>query len=353
MAIEQSFGSLEDGRPVNQYLLRNRNGMEVSCISYGCRLTHFLLPAKRGRYSHEKKQVDILLGYDTLAGYEGDALGHGALLGRYAGRISQSTFKIENRRYQIKKNDGEDFLNGSLSDTLFEGEVLGDNRVRFTALSPKGEDGFPGNLWLSVTYHLTEENELVMDYRAETDEATYLNLSNHSYFNLAGHQSGSAMNQMLALRAAGYLEVDENMGLTGRALPVAGGPFDFRREKPVGRDIVSRDPQLYLARGYDHCFILQKPRGHALTFAAALRDGGRSLSVYTTQPGLLLYTGNRLGSGEGAGKGGQAYIRRGGICFETMHFPDSPRHPDFPNTLLDPGEEYHETTVLAAEWAVD
>lgn len=364
MAVEQLFGTLPDGKRVMQYLLRNRNGMEVSCISYGCRLTHLLLPVRTGsapaRGADAKAEdaptrlVDILLGYHNLSGYLGDKLYHGALLGRYAGRIAGASFKLGARRYRIRKNEGGNFLHGGLANTLFEGEVVSDNVVRFTRVSPEGEDGFPGQLWLGITYTLTEENELILDYRAETTAATYLNLSNHSYFNLAGNQSGSAMNQLLTVNAGGYLELDAELIPTGRALPVAGGAFDFRQEKIVGRDIVSRDEQLYLAKGYDHCFILQKNRAGALTHAATLRDPAsrRSLEVYTTQPGMLLYTANRITGSEPAGKGGQSYMRRSGICFETMHFPDSPNHPDFPTTLLEPGEAWHETTVFKASWPV-
>lgn len=358
MAISQLYGRMKDGRRVEHFLLRNRNGMEVGCIGYGCRLTHFLIPSilpRVGSVGKTTKLVDILLGYDTIEGYEADKLWHGALLGRYAGRIKSGSFRIGNRRYQISRGEGGNFLHGSLSGLLFDGEVVADNTVRFTATSSAGEDGFPGNLWLSVTYSLTEENELVMDYRAETDEETYLNLSNHSYFNMSGNQSGSAMNGLLTINSSALLELDKDLLPTGEVLPVAGTPFDFRTEKPVGRDIVSRHEQLYLAKGYDHCYILHKPRARALTHAATFRDGanGRSLAIYTTQPGLQLYTGNFITGSEAPGKGGQVYMRRSGVCFETMHYPDSPNHAIFPTTLLKPGEGYHETTVLAADWKTD
>ncbi len=351
MAIQQMYGRLRDGRRVDHFLLRNASGMEVGCIGYGCRLTHFLLPLPR-KPGGGGRLLDVLLGYDDLASYEDDPDFHGAFLGRYAGRMPGDALPLGGRQYPLAKGADGHYMHGGFSKRLFESEVVGDNSVRFTYQSPDGEDGFPGEVWVSVQYTLTPRNELVIDYRARADRPTELNFSNHFYFNLAGNQKGGALDQLLALNSIGFIELGEGLLPTGRALPSDGGAFEFRTEKPIGRDMAMRDPQLYLAGGYEHCFVLQKSRYGALVLGAILRDAAtaRTLRVYTTQPGLTLYTGNRLTGSGLPGKGGRVYPRRAGICLQPMHFPASPAYASFPPTLLAQGREYHETTVLAASW---
>lgn len=349
MAILQAYGRLKDKRRVQQVLLRNKNGLEVACIPLGCRLTNILVPTGRS------KKVDILLGYDKLSSYAADTDLHGALLGRYAGRIRGATFELEGKSHALTPNAKPDFIHGTLANRLFTPQVIGDNSVLFTATSPEGEDGFPGEVRLFITYTLTETNELIMDYRATTTQLTHLNLSNHSYFNLAGNQAGSIASQELWLNSAFFLEMDERLCPTGRVLPVTGNPaFDFRTAKPIGRDIVARDHQLYNAKGYDHCFVLEKTRPGALNLAAALKEpvSGRVMRLYTTQPGLVVYTANGFNGTGLPGKGDQPYMRRGGLSLEAAHWPDSPHFPDFPRTTLDRREDYHETTVLEFDWQV-
>lgn len=347
MAILQAYGKLKSGKRVDQALLRNKNGLEVACIPYGCRLTNILIPTGRA------KKVDILLGYDKLASYINDSDLHGALLGRYAGRIRDASFELGGKTYTLTPSAKPDFMHGGLAYTLFKPEIIADNSILFTATSPAGEDGFPGEVHLFITYTLTEANELIMDYRATTNHLTHLNLSNHSYFNMAGNQAGSVATHELWLNSGFFLEMDGRLCPTGRILSVMENPaFDFRTPKPIGRDIVARDHQLYNAKGYDHCFVLEKSRPGALNLAAMLKEpvSGRMMRLFTTQPGLVVYTANDF-SGTGLhGKGDQPYMRRGGISLEAQHWPDSPHMPDFPGTTLSRRDSFHETTVLEFDW---
>lgn len=334
------YGKTADGQEVEGFALRNRHGLEMRCISYGCRLTHLLLPTAEGGH------CDILLGFDDLAGYEADTMSHGAIVGRYAGRIGGAGFELNGQYWPLAKNCGEDFLHGSLAHRVFNAQPMGDNSISFTTTSPEGEDGFPGEVWLAITYTLTDENELVVDYRAVSTADTHLNLTNHSYFNLAGIHSGQdALGTLLTLRSSQYVEEGPGLLPTGRLPQVAGTVFDFTAEKPIGRQINEPDPQLQLAGGYDHGFVIQKEgAGFALAAVARHPQSGRSLRVHTTQPEVHLYTGNGLAGTPG--KQGLPMEKHSAFCLETQHLPDSMHQPDFPSTLLAAKEKYHQITVF-------
>lgn len=340
MATKKEYGTTRNGQQVFQFTLANKNGVEVRCINYGCRLTHFFAPAPNGQ------TADILLGYDTLQGYEADTSSHGAFIGRYANRIEGAVFTLNGKQYPLLKNDGNNYLHGSLQHRVFGAEIIGDNSISFTYISPDGEDGFPGELWVGVIYTLTDQNELVMDYRATSTAPTHVNFTNHAYFNLAGEGTGSIENQLLCLNSNTFLETGPALCPTGNVFDVAGGVFDFTNEKAIGQDIAAEDPQLKIAGGYDHAFILDKQTGRELSLAAVARDpaSGRTLRVFTTQPGMQLYTGNFL-NGQ-PGKGGHPYNRRNGFCLETQHHPCTPSHPEFPPTLLEKGDKLHEITLF-------
>ena len=335
------YGTLQGGTEVRAFTMQNKNGLRVRCISYGCRVTNIWVPNPGGQ------PVDVVLGFDNLAGYEADATFQGTLVGRYANRIRGAGFKLGDKWYGLIQNEGDNYLHGLLHQRVFEAEVIGENSIAFTYTSPEGEEGFPGEVWLGVTYTLTEDNELVMDFRGKSTADTHLNLTNHAYFNLAGE--GDVLGHALRLNSGEFLEADSQLLPTGQTLPVEDGPFDFRREKPVGRDIASQDAQLAPVGGYDHCFVLDK-NGTGIELAAELRhpQSGRALRVFTTQPAVQLYTSNMLDVP--LGKGGAALKKYAGLCLEAQHYPDSPNHPEFPSTLVMAGEKYRQATVLHFLW---
>lgn len=344
MAVQTcTWGTTKAGESVTQYTLQNKAGLEVRIINFGCRITHILVPGENG-------PTDIMLGYDNLAGYEADTLFQGAFVGRYANRIEDSVLELGGKEYPLVANDGSNHLHGVMTNRVFEGEIIGESSISLTYVSPDGEEGFPGELWVGVTYTLTDKNELMMDYQAHSDKDTYVNFTNHSYFNLAGTGSPTLDGHALMMNSSTFLEADQNLLPTGRILPVEGGAFDFTKEKALLQDIDKDDPQLIIAGGYDHCFILDKPQDGRLSGAAALRHAksGRSLKVYTTQPGMQLYSGNFMDGTPG--KSGKPLSKRSGVCLETQHYPASPSHPEFPTTFLAAGEKFHEFTVLRFEW---
>lgn len=335
------YGTTRQGQPVYQYTLQNQNGLIVKCINYGCRLTHLFMPNAKG------ETLDILLGYDSLEAYEADTSFQGAFVGRYANRIKGAQFNLHNETYTLTQNNGENYLHGSFHQKVFTAEELGDNSISFVYVSPSGEDGFPGEVWVSVTYTLTPQNELHIDYRARAEEATHINLTNHAYFNLAGPGT-TIENHALILNSTSFLEAGPDLCPTGRTVDATGGVFDFTEEKEIGRDIGQNDPQLQTAGGYDHCFILNKPQQAALGLAGILQYGGRSLRVLTTQPAVQLYTGNSLD--DTVGKNGVPLGHRGGVCLETQHYPCTPNFPNFPSTVLEKADKYHQITILQFHW---
>jgi aldose 1-epimerase len=338
---KQPFGT-HDGRPVSLYTLTNPHGLEIRAMNYGGIIVSIRVPDRTGQL------VDIVLGHDTLDGYIPNPPYLGAIVGRYANRIANGTFTLDGKTYTLPKNDGPNTLHGGVKRT-FDKVVWDDeplkNGVAFSYLSRDGEEGFPGNLKIKVTYTLTDENELVVDYQATTDKATPINVSQHSYFNLAGEGNGDILNHELMINADRFTPVDKNLIPTGELRPVKGTPLDFTKPTKIGARIDDDYEQLVLGHGYDHNFVINhKDRDLALAARVYEPTNGRVMEVFTTQPGVQLYTGNFLDGVNG--KQGHVYKRRYAFCLETQHFPDSPNHPDFPNTILRPGETFHEKTVF-------
>jgi aldose 1-epimerase len=342
---QQPFGT-KDGRPVTLYTLTNSHGVEVRAMNYGGIILSIRVPDRKGQFA------DIVLGHDTLEGYVPNPPYLGAIVGRYANRIANGTFTLDGKTYTLPKNDGPNTLHGGVTRTfdkvVWDGEVSGKNSVAFTYLSKDGEEGFPGNLKVKVTYMLTDGNALIIDYEATTDKATPVNFSQHSYFNLAGEGNGDILNHEIMINADRFTPVDKNLIPTGELRPVKGTPFDFTTSTRIGARIDGNYEQLVLGHGYDHNFVLNhKPAQNGEVLAARVHEPttGRILEVWTTQPGVQFYTGNFL-DGTITGKQGHVYKHRYGFCLETQHFPDSPNHPDFPNTILRPGETFRSRTVF-------
>ena len=347
------FGRLPDGRTVESFTLTNGAGIEIRVITYGAILVSIRTPDRDGRVA------DIVLGFDDLEGYLTRSRYFGAVVGRYGNRIASGRFTLDGRTYQLATNNGPHHLHGGIrgfDKVLWTGEAFeraGGAGVSLSYSSVDGEEGYPGTLNATVTYTLTPANELVVDYEATTDKATPVNLTQHSYFNLAGEGSGDITRHELRLDADHFTPVDSAMIPTGDIVPVEGTPFDFRAPAPIGARIDAGDEQLDRAGGYDHNFVLNGaeqpvgPRGAEPRVAARVMEPstGRTLDLVTTEPGVQFYAGNRL-DGSAAGKGGHPYGRRSGFCLETQHFPDSPNRSNFPSTILRPGSRYVSTTVF-------
>lgn len=347
VVIEKSFyGFTKDGTPIDQYTLVNANGAMVKIINYGGIVTELWVPDKDGLLR------DVVLGFDTLAEFEGPNDPYfGCIVGRYANRIAQGRFTIDGITYQLACNDA-----GGARPNMLHGGVKGFQDVvwkaipmktpegpalRLKYLSHDGEEGFPGNLDVTVTYTLTNDNALKIEYVATTDKPTVVNLTNHAYFNLEGEGLGTILDHELMIAADNYTPVDNNLIPTGEIAPVAGTPLDFREPHKIGERIQAfAEPPF---KGYDHNFVLNNQTGE-LALAARVKAPGSGIvmEVYTTQPGIQLYTGNWL---DLKGKGGKYYGQYAGFCLETQHYPDSPNHPNFPSTLLAPGEVYKQVTV--------
>ncbi len=341
---QQPFGT-RDGRPVILYTLTNSHGVEVRAMNYGGIIVSIRVPDRKGEFA------DIVLGHEAAEGYIPNPPYLGAIVGRYANRIANGTFMLDGKTYTLPKNDGPNTLHGGLTRTfdkvVWEGEPLkGKSGVAFSYLAKDGEEGFPGNLKVKVTYTLNDANELTVDYEATTDKATPINVSQHSYFNLKGEGNGDILDHEIMINADRFTPVDKNLIPTGELRPVKGTPFDFTTATKIGTRIEDPYDQMVLGHGYDHNFILNR-KGAGLSLAARVYEPttGRVLEVSTTQPAVQFYTGNFL-DGSVTGKQGHVYKRRFGFCLETQHYPDSPNHPDFPTTILKPGEKFHQTTVF-------
>jgi aldose 1-epimerase len=343
---KSSFGKTPDGKQVDLYKLTNKNGMEVAISTYGGAVVSLKVPDRNGKLG------DIVLGYDSLEGYENDKAYLGAIVGRYANRIAHAQFTLDGQTYTLAKNNGENSLHGGIkgfNKAVWKAkEVPAKNgqALELTYLSKDGEEGFPGNLQVDVVYTLADSNELKIEYSATTDKKTVVNLTNHSYFNLAGPGSGDILGHILMIEADKFTPVDSNLIPTGELCDVTGTPFDFRKPTPIGARIDSSDEQIKLGGGYDHNFVLRRKADDPISLAARVVEPttGRVLEVSTTEPGVQLYTGNFL-DGSAHGKGGISYTKRSAFCLETQHFPDSPNHPKFPSVVLDPGGRYRTTTV--------
>ncbi|HET6180090.1 MAG TPA: aldose epimerase family protein [Candidatus Sulfotelmatobacter sp.] len=342
---EQPFGT-QGGRPVTLYTLTNAHGVEVRAMNYGGIILSIRVPDRKGQIA------DIVLGHEKLEGYIPNPPYLGAIVGRYANRIANGTFTLDGKTYTLPKNDGPNTLHGGIDKTfnkvVWDGAVQGKTGVAFRYVSKDGEEGFPGNLKVEVTYTLTDANELVIDYSATTDKATPINFSQHSYFNLAGEGTSDILSHEIMINADRFTPVDKNLIPTGELRPVKGTPFDFTTSTKIGSRIEDSYDQLVLGHGYDHNWVLNRKSGdNGLVLAARVYEptSGRVLEVSTTQPGIQFYTGNFL-DGTVTGKEGHVYKRRYGLCLETQHFPDSPNHPDFPTTILNPGETFRSKTVF-------
>jgi len=348
----QPFGKTADGTAVESFMLKNKNGMTVKLMSLGATITEINVPDKQGKFSN------VVLGFDDVAGYQSDRNQYfGCTTGRVCNRIAKGMFTLDGTTYKLAVNNGVNHLHGgakrSLDKVVWEGidttgaaknEIILPSGVNFVYSSPDGEEGYPGKLGLIVAYSLNEQNELRISYEAKTDKPTPVNLTNHSYFNLAGAGADTVLDHELMLAADEYLPTDDTQIPTGKLQPVKGSIFDFSKPTRLG----ARIEKLYdsSALGYDHCYVLTK-REKTPTLAGKLRDpsSGRVMTILTTQPGIQLYTGNHL-SGK-KGKDGKEFKKRSAVCLETAHFPDAVNQPAFPSIILRPGETYRHTCIYA------
>jgi len=340
------FGTTQ-GKEITLYTLRNSNGIEAAVTNFGATLVSLKTPDAQGNVA------DIVLGYDTLDGYVNGKSFFGGTIGRYANRIAHGTFVLEGTTYRLPCNNGPNHLHGGpqgfnkrVWDATAVPDQSGGAAIQFSYASQDGEEGYPGNLSVSVTYRLTEQNELVIDYEATTDKDTVVNLTNHSYFNLAGEGCGDILNHRLLLHASEFTPVNPTLIPTGERRRVSGTPFDFSEPTDIGARIHAADDQLKFAGGYDHNFLLRRAGGEGLVHAAHVHHpaSGRTADVYTTQPGLQFYSGNFL-DGSDRGKAGKSYSFRSGLCLETQHFPDSPNQPSFPSTVLRAAQHFKSRTA--------
>ncbi|TXS62198.1 galactose mutarotase [Streptomyces sp. me109] len=343
--VKELFGRLADGTKVHRWSLAN-GGTRLKVISYGGIVQSLEIPDRHGRYAN------VSLGYGDLASYVVGTTFFGATIGRYGNRIAGGRFTLDGKSYQLSVNDGVNSLHGGAKGFNtkvwdVEGFTSGSDvglRLHYTSID--GEMGYPGTLRVTVTYTLTRHGDWRIDYAATTDRATVVNLTNHTYYNLAGEGSGGIYDHELTLAAGRFTPTDAGLIPTGELAKVAGTPFDFRRAKPVGRDIRAGHPQLVTAKGFDHNWVLDKGVTARPEHIATLRDpgSGRTLRIATDQPGVQFYSGNFL-DGTLVGTSGRTYRQGDGMCLETQHFPDSPNRPAFPSTVLRPGSTYRTTTV--------
>jgi aldose 1-epimerase len=342
----ESFGQTPDGAEASLYTLTNAQGMEVRITDFGAIVQALKTPDRDGQ------MADVVLGFDDLAGYAGKHPYFGAIVGRYGNRIAKGKFTLDGAEYTLAINNEPNALHGGLvgfdkqlwtATPIEEADAVG---LQLQLVSLAGDEGYPGTLTATVTYWLTNDNALKIDYHATTDAPTVLNLTNHSYFNLDGAGNGDILDQIVMINADRFTPVDATLIPTGELRPVEGTPFDFRTPKPLGQDIAAADEQMAIGGGYDHNFVLNKAQPGELSLAARVLgpESGRVMEVHTTEPGMQFYVGNFL-DGTNTGKGGIVYEHRYGFCMETQHFPDSPNQPTFPSVVLRPGEAYKTTTI--------
>ena len=340
------FGTTPDRKAVDLYTLTNAHGVEMRVMTYGGIITSLKVPDRNGQLG------DVVLGFDTLDGYVKDSPYFGALIGRYGNRIAKGQFVLDGKTYKLATNNGPNHLHGGVKgfDKVVWNAVPGENAdgvsLTLTRTSPHGEEGYPGTLHVIVRYTLTDKNELALEYRATTDKPTPVNLTQHSYFNLAD-DGGDILDHQLTIHASRYTPVDDTLIPTGELASVQDTPFDFQKSTAIGARIEADNVQIKNGHGYDHNWVLDRS-GPGLRAAARLVEpkSGRVLEVATTEPGLQFYSGNFL-DGTITGKGGRVYGRRTGLCLETQHYPDSPNHSNFPSTILQPGQTYTSRTVFA------
>ncbi len=341
---QQPFGTVQPGTMVELYTLTNDNGVTVTLTNYGGIIVSLHTPDRSGQPG------DIVLGFDNLDDYQTRSPYFGCITGRFANRIAGGKFQLKGKEYTLAQNNGQNHLHGGKvgfdkvvwsADPFSSPDAVG---VALSYLSPDGEEGYPGNLSVTVTYTLTNDNTFEIDYKATTDQATILNLTNHTYFNLTGE--GKILDHELMLNADRFTPVDDSAIPLGELRPVTGTPLDFLQSTRIGDRIDVDDEQMRRGLGYDHNWVVNGTPGE-LRLAAVLREPstGRTVEVHTTQPGVQFYSGNLMPESL-PGKEGKTYPRRGGVCLETQHFPDSPNQPSFPSAVLEPGQTYHEVTVF-------
>lgn len=340
----KEYGQTEEG-PAQLFTLKNSNGMKVEITNYGGIITRLFVPGRNGTLD------DVVLGFDSLAGYQGEHPYFGAIIGRYGNRIAKGKFSIDGKVYTLAINNDPNALHGGPSGFhkhLWKvSEIKGDGYVglELSRVSKDMEEGYPGNLNVTVRYLLNNRNELLIEYEATTDQPTVVNLTNHSYFNLKGAGKGDILDHELMIAADKFTPVDKTLIPTGELRPVEGSPFDFRTPTAIGARVNADDEQIRFGGGYDHNFVLNR-QGTGLHLAATVYEPstGRFMEVLTEEPGIQFYCGNFL-NGSNVGKGGVKYDYRTGFCLETQHFPDSPNRKDFPSTLLKPDEKYRTSTI--------
>lgn len=339
----ENFDSVINGKKTALYTLENENGIILRLTNFGASMVQVIAPDKEGNFE------DIILGYDNIEGYVNDEMSLGCIVGRYANRIAKGKFILNNQEYNLTINNGENTLHGGpggIHSKVWDVTEL-DQGVRFSVVSPHMEEGYPGELTVTVTYTLNDDNDIRIDYLATTTDSTYINLTNHTYWNLNGEAETKILEHELLVKADYITPVDTTLIPTGEFMDVSETPFDFREFTKIGERIDENHPQIVAAGGYDHNFVLDRESEDDVEKAAALYsdDTGRLLEVLTTEPGIQIYSGNFM-DGTVSGKNDKPYHYRHAVALETQHFPDSPNQPDFPSTLLEPGEEYKQTTVF-------
>ncbi len=340
---EKDFITALDGKPVGLFQLSNKNGMSVEITNFGGKIVSINIPDRTGNFK------DVVLGYDTIEAYIKGNPYFGALIGRSANRIRNGKFMLDGKEYQLTQNIGKNHLHGGIkgfNDVVWDAEFNENDQVlELTYLSKDGEENYPGNLLVKATFSLTDENELEISYHAETDQPTLVNLTSHSFFNLAGEGVGNILDHEVMINADTFTPVNEDVIPSGEIRDVADTPMDLRKPTPIRKDIDADDEQIRIGSGFDHNWVINKDEGIMALAATALEpESGRYLEVWTDQPGIQLYTGNFL-DGSDIGKKGKSYTHRSAFCFETQHFPDAPNHQHFPSTILRPGEIYKYTCI--------
>ncbi|MBD3672518.1 MAG: galactose mutarotase [Planctomycetaceae bacterium] len=348
LITSSASAQIEDFDSIKLYTLKNKSGMTVKATNYGAIITSIVVPDRNGQL------IDIALGYNRVEDYINavDKPYFGAIVGRYGNRIANGQFTLNGETYSLLKNNGENHLHGGaigFDKVVWTVEAYDEAKsLRLSYLAKDGEEGYPGNVKVTVTYTLQDDNSLVVDYFATTDKATPLNVTQHTYFNLKGEGEGTILDHELMLNAQKFTPVDEGLIPTGELRDVTGTPFDFSMAKTIGRDIAKETQQLTFGGGFDHNWVLDKGgKPGALTLAARVYEptSGRVMEIHTTEHGIQFYCGNFL-DGRLTGKSGQPYVHRGGFCLETQHFPDSPNQPNFPSTIVKPGKPYSSQTVF-------
>ena len=345
MIKKEAFGTTRDGEAVDLFTLTNSHGMEVRAMTYGGIIVSLRVPDRNGQLD------DVVLGYDKLDGYLGRHPYFGAIIGRYGNRIGHAKFTLDGQEYRLAENDGPNSLHGGIkgfdkvvwhAESFEKKDQVG---LIFKYRSVDGEEGFPGTLDVTVTYTLDDKNQLTLEYQATTDKPTVVNLTNHSYFNLKGEGSGDILGHELMLNADHFTPVDVSLTPTGEIASVKGTPLDFNHLTAIGSRINQNDKQLQFGGGYDHNFVIKR-QGEGLALAAQVYEPttGRVMEVYTTEPGVQFYSASGL-DGSITGKHGHVYAKRSALCLETQHYPDSPNRPEFPSTILRPGQTYRSTTA--------